>query len=90
MPTFNSNGNRASPCCEVTNLRGQKTVRADRRLRTGDETIRAHSTMLEKKQMRPGFTNNRVFRTDVFYPYGRHGWRAQRAKPFVALSSEHI
>jgi len=36
-----------------------------------------------------GFYHNRVFGTDGFYPYRKHGWRAQRAKPFVAYDSTY-
>jgi len=30
------------------------------------------------------FNHNRVFGTDGFYPYQKHGWRAQRAGLLVA------
>ncbi|MBI4293789.1 MAG: hypothetical protein HY661_20120 [Betaproteobacteria bacterium] len=65
-------------------LRGRKTVRADRRLRTDDKAIRAQSTISNENQNRPGLIHNRVFRTDASYPYEKHGWRAQRASPLAA------
>jgi hypothetical protein len=36
---------------------------------------------LDKKRTQAtiGFIHNRVFGTDAFYPYQKHGWRAQRA-----------
>ncbi|MBE0626301.1 MAG: hypothetical protein IH606_15945 [Burkholderiales bacterium] len=53
------------PCVIVISLRGRKTVRADRRLRTDDEPIRARSAILDNSNPKPGFINNRIFHTDV-------------------------
>jgi hypothetical protein len=33
------------------------------------------------------FIHNRVFGTDSFYPYQKHGWRAQRASALAAFDS---
>jgi len=40
--------NRAPRCCRLSILRGRKTVRADRRLRTDEEAVRAQSTIFYK------------------------------------------
>jgi len=43
--------------------------------------IRAQSAILDKSKPKPLslLLHNRVFGTDGFYPYQKHGWRAQRA-----------
>ena len=43
---------RTSHCCRVAMLRGRKTVRADHRLRTDDESIRTQSAILYKSNPR--------------------------------------
>jgi hypothetical protein len=57
--------------------RTEKPVRADHRLRTEDEAIRAQSTICNEPVFR--ILKNRVRCTDVVYPYTGRGWRAQRA-----------
>jgi hypothetical protein len=59
----------APRCCGVAMLRGRKTVRADRRLRTDEKHIRAQSTILDKIQSQTvvAFIHNPVFRADVFF-----------------------
>ena len=74
-------GSRAQRAGVSKNLRGRKSVRADRRLRTDEKAIRAQTAIVYKKQRQAadGFNHNRVFRTDAVYPCGKRGSRAQRA-----------
>ena len=81
-PSIRGDLNRAR--FRVAMLRGRKTARADRRLRTDEKAIRTQSAILYKTPGRPCFNRNRVFCTDAFCPCGKHGWRAQRASLLVA------
>jgi hypothetical protein len=54
-----------------------KSVRADRRLRTDNEAIRAQSTIFVEPIFR--ILKNPVRCTDGVYPYIGRGWRAERA-----------
>jgi hypothetical protein len=66
-------------------LRGRKTVRADRRLRTDDDPIRAQSAILYKDNTKPFLLLFiTVFLVRMFFPYQKHGWRAQRASLLLA------
>jgi hypothetical protein len=63
-------------------LRGRKTVRADRRLRTDEKRIRAQSAILckSKPQSSLFLTITVFFCTDtLFIRTKKHGWRAERA-----------
>jgi hypothetical protein len=52
----------------VYNLRGRRPVRADRRSRTDDETVRTQSAILDKTPKTAfAFINNRVFGADTFF-----------------------
>jgi hypothetical protein len=48
----------------------------------GREAFRAQSAILDEKQPQTpfGVIPNRVFGTDAFYPYQKHGWRARARK----------
>jgi hypothetical protein len=68
-------------------LRGRKAVRADRRLRTDEKTIRAQATISHKNNPKSGLVltitgfSVRMF----FYPYRKPGWRTQRATSLVVM-----
>jgi len=68
------------------NLRGRRPVRADRRLRTDEKHILAQSTILHKTPALSLFLSRTAFsvRMRFLSPYGKRGWRAQRASPLVA------
>jgi hypothetical protein len=69
-------------------LRGRKTVRADRRLRADEKTIRAQSAILYKNNPKPLLLLTiTAFSVRMLFPYRKRGWRAQRAGPFVACIS---
>jgi hypothetical protein len=68
-------------------LRGRKAVRADRRLRTDEKHIRTQSAILYKTLKSCLVLTITAFSVRPLHPYGKHGWRAQRAKPFVACES---
>jgi hypothetical protein len=67
-------------------LRGRKDVRADRRLCTDENHIRAQSTILSKDKPEPSLLLPvTAFSVRMcFYPYRKRGWRAQRANPLAA------
>jgi hypothetical protein len=60
-------------------------------IRTGElifTLTRAELRSCVKPRTVLGFIHNRVFRTDVFYPSGKRGWRAQRAGSFAFLAAK--
>jgi hypothetical protein len=89
MPTMNGDLSRIPRYCKIATLRGRKAVRKDGRLRTDDEPIGTQSTIWHKIRDRFGFIHNRVFGTDGFYPYQKHGWRAQRAGLLLACDGNY-
>jgi len=70
-------------------LRGRRPVRADRRLRTDKERIRAQSAISHKgkPQAVVAFIHNRVFRTDAFFIRTENPVGARSAQVFVAHDS---
>jgi len=62
-------------------LRGRRTVRADRRSRTDDETVRTQSAILDKSCKNAfAFINNRVFGADTLFIHAKDTVRARSAQ----------
>jgi hypothetical protein len=60
-------------------------VRADRSLYSDEKpSVCKLRSCRKTTQAVLAFDRNRAFDTDAFYPYQKHGWRAQRAGLLVA------
>jgi len=84
MSTMFGDLNRVPRHCEIAILRGRKTVRADHRLRTDEKHIRTQSAILYKTLKSCLVLTITAFSVRPLHPYGKRGWRAQRASPLVA------